>query len=222
MEDPFSILSVLVSESDPRPQLTPLYPPSTPPDPSHLPLPAPIHVLVPDERPPAQQPVPAPVPAPKPGAPKYRYWTVSRNASARAKPKDKEDEDPPAPPAPAAPREAHAADYGAFATLEGRLARETGAGGAGLRSQQELFDALRASIASGTAGARAPASTADQLALNGADYWTAGRAGEAQEYLREVVFGGADGLAYVRSVAEFVAPPDGTVRTSDIYPLKRD
>ena len=36
-------------------------------------------------------------------------------------------------------------------------------------------------------------------------YWTSQRAAEAEDYIRDVVYGGVDGLAYVRSLAEFVA-----------------
>ncbi|KAF5346868.1 hypothetical protein D9756_010623 [Leucocoprinus leucothites] len=36
------------------------------------------------------------------------------------------------------------------------------------------------------------------------EYFTSQRAAEAEEYIRDVVYGGVDGLAYVRSLAEFV------------------
>jgi bromodomain-containing protein 7 len=35
-------------------------------------------------------------------------------------------------------------------------------------------------------------------------YWTSQRAAEAEDYIRDVVYGGVDGLAYVKSLAEFV------------------
>ena len=35
-------------------------------------------------------------------------------------------------------------------------------------------------------------------------YWTTQRAAEAEDYIRDVVYGGVDGLAYVRSLAQFV------------------
>ena len=38
---------------------------------------------------------------------------------------------------------------------------------------------------------------------------SANQTANAQSWLREVVYGGFDGLAYMRSVAEFVAPPPG-------------
>lgn len=37
-------------------------------------------------------------------------------------------------------------------------------------------------------------------------YWSNQRAAEAEDYICETVYGGVDGLAYVRSLAEFVAP----------------
>jgi len=43
---------------------------------------------------------------------------------------------------------------------------------------------------------------ATNLLING--YWTTRRVVEAEEYLRDVVYGGVDGFAYVRSLAEFV------------------
>lgn len=36
-------------------------------------------------------------------------------------------------------------------------------------------------------------------------YWTTHRSAEAEDYLRDLVYGGVDGLAYVRSIAEFVS-----------------
>ena len=38
------------------------------------------------------------------------------------------------------------------------------------------------------------------------EYWTDERAVAAEGYLRDVVYGGVEGLAYVRSLAEFVHP----------------
>lgn len=38
-------------------------------------------------------------------------------------------------------------------------------------------------------------------------YWTRKRAADAQDYIRDVVYGGVDGLAYVKSLAEFLSPP---------------
>lgn len=41
-------------------------------------------------------------------------------------------------------------------------------------------------------------------------YWTHRRATEAEEYIKDVVYGGVEGFAYVRSLAEFVdySPPE--------------
>ncbi len=59
-------------------------------------------------------------------------------------------------------------------------------------TEEELFAALRTSLES---AARSENS--------------ANQATTAQSWLREVVYGGFDGLAYMRSVAEFIAPPPG-------------
>ncbi|KAF8811316.1 hypothetical protein BYT27DRAFT_7253025 [Phlegmacium glaucopus] len=45
-------------------------------------------------------------------------------------------------------------------------------------------------------------------------YWTTQRAAEAEDYIRDIVYGGVDGLAYVRSLAEFVGD-SGLHRDSD-------
>ena len=38
-------------------------------------------------------------------------------------------------------------------------------------------------------------------------YWSSARAAEAEDHIRDVVYGGIEGLAYVRSLAEFITPP---------------
>ncbi|THH15407.1 hypothetical protein EW146_g5058 [Bondarzewia mesenterica] len=200
MEDPFSVLSVFVPEAASRPQLTPVYPPSASSDPSQIYLPAPINVPVPDERSPPE--------IPKSSSSKYRYWTINRNVSSRGKPKEKEDEEPAQPRKN--PRDMHATDFGAFATLAARVAQETPVedASAAFGSEDKLFDAIRASVETPAVGAKPAPSAVDELIANGAGYWTRERACRAQDYLREVVYGGVDGLAYIRSIAEFVSPPD--------------
>ncbi|KAI0049095.1 hypothetical protein FA95DRAFT_1489827 [Auriscalpium vulgare] len=202
MEDPYTILSILAPEPLSRPKVMPLYPPP-PPDPLQTALPAPANI----PPPPSPPPLPASLTAPsKPGTgkPKYKHWTINRVVSSRSRAKDKEEEEQ--PPAWKTPRDLHATDFGPFATLAGRLARE-GLGRVGeLGTQEMLFEAVRRSVESKAflAGARK-----EDAAEGKAE---AERAREAQEWIREVVYGGADGLAYVRSVAEFVSPPPGKVR----------
>jgi bromodomain-containing protein 7/9 len=40
--------------------------------------------------------------------------------------------------------------------------------------------------------------------VNAGDYFTSQWAAEAEDYIRDIVYGGVDGFAYVRSLAEFV------------------
>jgi len=47
-----------------------------------------------------------------------------------------------------------------------------------------------------------PDTDVTNLSENG--YWTDGQAAEAEEYIKDVVYGGVEGFAYVRSLAEFV------------------
>ncbi|KAI9449584.1 hypothetical protein BJY52DRAFT_1359855 [Lactarius psammicola] len=79
------------------------------------------------------------------------------------------------------PRLLHTTDFGLFPTIATKLSS-----GGVMGTEEELFAALRTSLES---AARSEDS-----------------AHQAQSWLREVVYGGIDGLAYVRSVAEFRRP----------------
>ncbi|KDR66932.1 hypothetical protein GALMADRAFT_1137065 [Galerina marginata CBS 339.88] len=203
--------------------------------------------------------------------PRRRHWTITRNATSRQKGKEKEDASASYPyadhldvaelPAWQMPREAHAADFGAFGVLGGSLAEEmrrvppppppqtgnsasysaptgigVGVSDMGVQQQQRpgsdhemAFDLIRASFdcesaakklggAEGASAGVSPTTTLPQAILqlnaqlnelNGASllaggYWTTQRAAEAEEYVRDLVYGGVDGFAYVRSLAEFV------------------
>ncbi|KAA1473276.1 hypothetical protein DENSPDRAFT_267040 [Dentipellis sp. KUC8613] len=211
MEDPFNLLSVFVPDAPTNLQLTPIYPPNAPPDASETLAPAPVNTLIPEDTP------PAPIAKPpsdnsiaRTGCPKYRFWTVNRHTSSRAKAKEREDDEP--PPPTAQPRTAVAADFGAFSTLPARLARESRVPaeheGTAFTTEEKLFDALRESIEKRPRqGAVAGTQSAEEL-VDDAGYWTQERAMQAQDYIREVVYGGVDGLAYLRSVAEFITPGD--------------
>jgi bromodomain-containing protein 7/9 len=48
------------------------------------------------------------------------------------------------------------------------------------------------------------------------EYWTDEKAEEAWDYVRDVVYGGVNGFAYVRSIAEFVRPPE-EISVSDSF-----
>ena len=105
------------------------------------------------------------------------------------------------------PRDAGPADYGSFATLLGELTPPPGSGAADYThgSEHRLFATIRSTVehrgvkrARDEAGAAADGGQETFLTDEGAE--------EAWDYLRDVVYGGVDGYAYVRSLAEFVAP----------------
>ena len=72
----------------------------------------------------------------------------------------------------------------------------------------DVEDGLNAGATAASTRAPSPTSTiktsrtGPNLLANA--YWTTQRAAEAEDYIRDVVYGGVDGLAYVRSLAEFV------------------
>ncbi|KAJ7653368.1 hypothetical protein B0H17DRAFT_1268260 [Mycena rosella] len=211
VEDPFSFLSALVPDAPTRPQLLPIYPPApaAAPPPHALPTPRDTPAT---PAPPAQPyPLPTLVPPSHPLPPRApvsaRHWTLLRNGGgrrARDEGTGDEGEDP-------ATREAHALDFGAFAVLAGELAEELRRRGGVLPEGREEADgvvrsAVRASV-------ELPAE-AEEVGAGGAapgiepgEYWSTAHALEAEGYIRDVVYGGVDGLAYVRSLAEFVATP---------------
>lgn len=185
VEDPFSILSALVPEASGAPLITPLFP-SPPQDPLQIDLPPPINVPPPKSPPVVSAPVPQPSESNKS---KYRYWTVTRPTSQRGKAKDPVEERPPTPEW-RKPRPLHTADFGLFPLLATSLSPEGTT--EALATQERLFEALHTGLES---AARSQTDT--------------NPATSAQSWLQEVVYGGFDGLAYLRSIAEFVTPnPD--------------
>lgn len=196
VEDPFSVLSIFVPDQPSRPQLIPLYPSQPLSNPTDPPFPAPTNIPKPSY-PPAPQ-IKTPV-----NPPKRRHWIITRNGPSRAnKAKEKDDED--FTPAWQIPREVHAADFDPYPGLVGELAEEVGTRdiGARLGTEEAVFDAIRESMAR------------DEEVDNpdSGKYWTLKRAAAAQDYIRDVVYGGVDGWAYARSLAAFVTPPATSVR----------
>ncbi|GJE90646.1 bromodomain-containing protein [Phanerochaete sordida] len=195
-EDPFSVLSVLLPDPPAKPLLTSLYPSSDPYFPSPTTLPS--------NRPPPQPPLHT---VDKSGTKaRRRHWNIVRNAPAR-RARDREGEGEEDLPSWKVPHEPHSTDFGAFATLTGTVAQEYRVQNVGtdLGSEAQLFGALRHSIDRGLAW-RHPSWANDDLDLTEQGYW-ARRARAAEDYVRDVVYGGVDGLAYVRSLAEFVQRP---------------
>ncbi|GBE85979.1 hypothetical protein SCP_0805030 [Sparassis crispa] len=208
MESPFSVLSYFVPDPPTRPLLAPLYP-------SQLSVPAPVNIHPPTSIP--YLPSLATSSATrKTGRPKFkrRHWTIIRNVPSRGRGKDKDEEEIEVPWRQ--PREITAADFGAYTTMATDLAVESGMkeSGAEMRSEGELFETIRGSVECTSArySHQQPSSKRNiEIQDEGSEdgYWRA-KAKEAEEYVRDVVYGGVDGLAYVRSLAEFVSQADAS------------
>ena len=120
---------------------------------------------------------------------KRRHWTINRH-SGRGRAKDGDDEDAHT----SLPRREHAtADYGSMSTLMAALTAETT-----IQDQTKLFDLLRNSIDGRDVSSTQDTDPTEAAALN------------AQDYIWSLVYGGVDGLAYVRSLAEFVWDPSSS------------
>ncbi|KAG5636173.1 hypothetical protein H0H81_008923 [Sphagnurus paluster] len=195
MEDPFSVLSVFAQEPCTRPFVTPLHPPlftspleydpssSQPPRP---PTPFPTSINLPLDHPPPSTS----------SEPFRRHWLIVRNPT-RSKGKDRDD-DAEAADAPAwqTPRETQITDYGSFAVLAGALEAEIRRRKVPGREGDEEAKVL--DVVRDTLDVRIT-----ETGSQAQEYWNAQRALDAERYLRDVIYGGADGLAYVRSLAEF-------------------
>ncbi|KAJ7054923.1 hypothetical protein C8F01DRAFT_1063417 [Mycena amicta] len=228
VEDPFTYLSALVPDPPARPQLTPIFPPPRkPPPPTFQPsgtpsrdtpepsgageTPAPnvldtypLPTLLPHDLQTTTTTIP-------PHPTNLRHWTVHRNFGNRR----------PLDPPPAyertweEPREAHMLDFGAFAELAGLF---NGAlRGAGIpvvetQTREEtdalVKDAVRASLEVPSRDQFVAPTTVLDLQPK-KEYWGKERTLEAESYIVDMVYGGVEGLAYVRSLAEFVSTPAG-------------
>lgn len=140
---------------------------------------------------------------------KRRHWLITRNATGRQKGKERED-DPEAIldiPWWQVPRDAHATDMGSFASLAGGLADEMVRRGLPVHDHEEMtLDLIRDDLdCESLAKTLEQKEVASGLGFPVSGYWTIQRASEAEEYIRDIVYGGVDGLAYARSLAEFVA-----------------
>ncbi|KAI0338767.1 hypothetical protein BDW22DRAFT_1362481 [Trametopsis cervina] len=205
VEDPFSILSIFLPEPQTKPLLQPLYPSVDPRFPGPSTLPFNRHVY--------EDPRPA---TPKTVGKKRKYWTISRNAPARRRDATLDTEE--TIPSWKNPREHHICDYGTLATLQEQLAREYGLSevGQSLGSEPHMFTAIRRTV-DRTAPAN-PAHASDDLDLTEEGYW-ARRGKQAEEYIKDMVYGGVDGFAYIRSLAQFVSNPHAEVGDSGYQAL---
>jgi bromodomain-containing protein 7/9 len=194
MKDPFSLVSIFQPEPMYRPTLNFLYDPSlTKADDSGPASSFPPTITLPPEA------VHVSVPPPPSG---LKHWNVSRNAINRQRAQDREreqrdrereqtafdDKDP-------LMREAGVFDYGSFSVLAAQLDTEM--------RKRGFSGAL-----SGKAKAL-PASAPKDLQAKNEElkYWKT-KAAEAETYIRDTVYGGLGGLAYSRSLAEFISPED--------------
>lgn len=222
MEDPFAVLSIFAPEPISRPYVTPLFlplGPSTQPqsqyDPSSsrfqslppqsaAPFPASINVSLDYSPPNLTNPINQ-----APGSTKHRHWVITRNLTRRGKEKDDEPEIQEAPDIQPL-RELHAVDFGSFAPLAGALEEEMRRRGITTQEgydESKTFDVLRESVdceTSANGKQVVPPGSLESTGLGTSDYWNSQRAAAAEEYIRGLVYGGVDGLAYVQSLAEFV------------------
>ncbi|KZT05807.1 uncharacterized protein LAESUDRAFT_813318 [Laetiporus sulphureus 93-53] len=136
-----------------------------------------------------------------------RHWTIIRNAPARSRARERDNEGESSPG-----REPVAVDFGVYATLMGELAKQRQVKDVAKEfdSEEKVCEAIRESIEASTIEGY----TRDVQMGGGEgaeeEYWR-GKGAEAEEYLRDVVYGGVDGLAYVRSLTEFVRPSEDLV-----------
>jgi len=215
VEDPFSILSVFAPEPPTRPILWPLHQtPDSPAPTFYHPVNIAIDRPIPSisRRPPSPTQPSAPTPASTvPATRKRRHWTITRAAPSRARIKEKdkeqerekEDEEYQL-------REALPADFGSFAGLTEEMSMNADT----TTSEDDVFAAIRESIEDSGLRRKRPelsspeaAAGEDKAHQSDAEHWRDENARDGSAYIRDLVYGGVDGLAYVRSLAEFVRPP---------------
>lgn len=146
-----------------------------------------------------------------------RHWNISRAVNTRQKGKDRDEEDGQDCPYWQQPREPHPTDFGSFSLLAGELAEEMRRRGLApgmvqpTQEQQIHFDFIRDSLAINpppteiqetkkVVDASGPREQ-EEIVQN---YWTKERLVEGESYLQDLVYGGETGMAYVRSLAEFM------------------
>ncbi|KAI5120998.1 hypothetical protein M0805_000459 [Coniferiporia weirii] len=142
-----------------------------------------------------------PTSTPQIGNKKMRHWTITRNPPRAARVRDDEDDGAASGPR-AKRRRVEAPDYGAFASLMGTLAAENGIKADDFEevfaNDEKLLKQIRMSIENRTPPSLPKPTPVDREVVLDAD-----------EYIRDVVYGGTDSLAYFRSLAEFVGEYHG-------------
>ena len=217
VEDPFGVLSVFAPELSSRLYMTPLYPsqlatatqPQSQYDPSssrpqsippHSPAPFPTMINLPLDHSPPDVSIPA--------STKRRHWVITRTLTRRGKEKDDDPEMPEVADLSSL-REVQVADFGSFAPLTGALEEEMRRRGIITQEgndEAKMFDILRHSLncEATTDNGHAVLGSSEDAGFAATNYWNSKRAAAAEEYIRDLVYGGVDGLAYIRSLAEFV------------------
>lgn len=114
------------------------------------------------------------------------------------------------------PREHHATDYGPFATIQERIAHEYGVQNIGqdMGSESQLFPSIRRTVDRGITWNN-PTLANDELDLTEQGFW-ARRGKQAEDFVKDTVYGGVDGFAYLRSLSEFVDNTSTDVR-DDVF-----
>ena len=145
-----------------------------------------------------------------------RHWHITRNPPGRKGKDNPDDSDTDEPPWHVE-REAHPVDFGSFAVLAGALSEEMKKRGVPCgvlkdgEEEQVVFDVLRDDLSLETEGDKlstnddgVSSSCLTDSTADPREYFTSQRAAEAENYIWDIVYGGVDGFAYVRSMAEFV------------------
>jgi bromodomain-containing protein 7 len=193
VEDPFSLFSALVDVHQPKPILNPLYP--VPFSEDAITVPSPVNICL-DRNLPQAAPELTATPT------KRRHWAINRH-SGRGRAKDGDEEDAHT----SLPRREHAtADYGSMSVLMAALAAESTT--QNVHDQHRLFDLLRNSVDGRDVSSAPETYPTEAAALN------------AQDYIWSLVYGGVDGLAYVRSLAEFIWNPSPSNSGEGHFPLQ--
>lgn len=141
---------------------------------------------------------------------KLRHWTINRNPPRSRIREDEEDGTTTMPQTKK--RRLEPSDYGSFASLLGTLAIENGLKADDFENffggNEKILDLLRQSIASHDK----PSDELSPLVSTSVDR---DQLLSADEYIRDVVYGGVDGLAYFRSLAEFVGDQCALTKKQD-------
>ncbi|TCD69573.1 hypothetical protein EIP91_006995 [Steccherinum ochraceum] len=194
LEDPFSVLSIFLPETRSLPLMTGLYPSASSADPSLPSLPAPINVA------PHIRPEIRPVLLKRPpNRGNRKHWSITRMTSTRRTREANEEDSSGFFQMPQDPQHI---DYGTFATLLDQLAHEsrTKLTPADLSAADKLLLAIR-----GSTDINLPDwdLTVPPKSAHGETYWKQ-KVAPAEDYVRDVVYGGPEGFSYVRSLAAFV------------------